>query len=204
MRKIVFIIGRCFHVFSGIVEYMSKIRRVAYTGYHSVDFKHFGRNSIIEQGQVAMRGQKYISIGDDCHIATGCQLFATASRGEERYSPEIIIGDNCNIGSGSHITAMNGIYLGRNVLTGKGILITDNAHGATDRKVLEMAPIQRPLESKGKVIIEDDVWIGDKASIMPGVRIGKGSIVAANSVVTRDVPPYCVVGGIPAKVIKQM
>ncbi|MBD5286252.1 MAG: hypothetical protein HDS27_01760 [Bacteroides sp.] len=99
---------------------------------------------------------------------------------------------------------MNGIYFGRNVLTGKGILITDNAHGATDRKVLEMAPIQRPLESKGKVIIEDDVWIGDKASIMPGVRIGKGSIVAANSVVTRDVPPYCVVGGIPAKVIKQM
>ena len=57
---------------------------------------------------------------------------------------------------------------------------------------------------KGAVIIEDNVWMGDKVSIMPGVRIGKGSVVAANAVVTRDVPDNTVVGGVPAKIIKQI
>lgn len=204
MKRIIFIIGRFTYVFSSFFDYLSKIRRVAYTGYHSKAFRRFGHGSIIEPGQVAMRGEKYISIGDNCHIATGCQIFATDSRGDEKYTPEIVIGDNCNIGSGSHITSVNGIYLGCNVLTGKGILITDNAHGYTDTRVLEIAPILRPLVSKGTVRIEENVWIGDKASIMPGVTVGRGSIVAANSVVTKDVPPYCVVGGIPAKIIKQM
>ena len=200
----VFSIGRCFHVFSGIFGFLQKIIRVAYTGYRSVAFKSFGRDSTIEPGQVALFGQKYISIGSHCHIATGCQIFATDSRGNERFHPEIIIGDYCHIGSNSHLTAISGIYLGNNVLTGKSILITDNAHGATDLKTLQEAPLSRPLVSKGPVRIGDNVWIGEKASIMPGVEIGEGCIVAANSVVTHNVPPYCVVGGIPAKILKRL
>lgn len=58
------------------------------------------------------------------------------------------------------------------------------------------------MVSKGPVIIEDNVWIGDKATILANVTIGKGAVVAANSVVTKDVPAYSVVAGIPAKVIK--
>lgn len=90
------------------------------------------------------------------------------------------------------------------MLTGKKVLITDNAHGESTPDLLDLAPIKRPLYSKGPVYIEDNVWIGEKASIMPGVRIGKGSIIASNSVVTKDIPPYCVAAGIPAKVIKQI
>lgn len=187
-----------------MVKTYQKVLRMLYTGYNSYYFNVFGKDSIIEPGQVALRGQKYISIGRNCHIATGCQLFATDTRGDEHYTPEIIIGDNCNIGSGSHITAINGIYIGNNVLTGKYILITDNAHGSSERKVLDEAPISRSLVSKGYVRICDNVWIGDKSSIMSGVTIGKGSIVAANSVVTHDVPEYCIVGGNPAKIIKQL
>lgn len=56
--------------------------------------------------------------------------------------------------------------------------------------------------SRGKIVVEDDVWIGTEAFIMPGVKIGKGAIVAARSVVTKDVPPYSIVGGNPAAVIK--
>jgi len=81
-------------------------------------------------------------------------------------------------------------------------LITDNAHGASNFDLLSIAPNKRPLYSKGPVIIEDNVWIGEKASIMPDVHIGYGSIVGANAVVTRDVPPYCVVIGNPAKIVK--
>mgnify|MGYP003303828594 FL=1 len=114
------------------------------------------------------------------------------------------MGDNCSIGEDSHITAINSIRLGNNVLLGKKILITDNAHGTSSAELLEIAPNYRPLSSKGPVVIDDNVWIGEKVSIMPGVHIGKGVIVAANSVVTKNIPPYCVVAGIPAKVIKVM
>lgn len=60
----------------------------------------------------------------------------------------------------------------------------------------------REAISKGDIIVEDDVWIGYGATILSGVRIGQGAVVAAGSVVTKDIPPYAIVGGIPAKVIK--
>ncbi|MBO4701119.1 MAG: CatB-related O-acetyltransferase [Lachnospiraceae bacterium] len=61
---------------------------------------------------------------------------------------------------------------------------------------------EKEAVSKGDIIIEDDVWIGYGSTIMSGVHIGQGAIVAAGSVVTKDVPPYAIVGGVPAKVIK--
>lgn len=70
--------------------------------------------------------------------------------------------------------------------------------------LFDIPPTLRLLSSVGPVTIGDNVWIGDKASIMPGVTIEKGCIVAANAVVTKDVPPYCIVGGIPAKIIKYL
>ena len=54
------------------------------------------------------------------------------------------------------------------------------------------------------MVIEDNVWIGEKASVMPGVHIGKGAIISANSVLTHDVPAYAVVAGIPAKLVRQL
>ena len=61
----------------------------------------------------------------------------------------------------------------------------------------------RSVMSKGPVIIGNDVWIGDKATILPGVTIGDGAVIAANAVVTKDVPAYSVVAGNPAKIVKQ-
>lgn len=62
-------------------------------------------------------------------------------------------------------------------------------------------PVERPL-TKGKIVIEDDVWIGMKSTVLSGITIGQGAVVMAGSIVTGDVPPYAVVGGIPAKVVK--
>ena len=67
-----------------------------------------------------------------------------------------------------------------------------------------LPPINRPLFSKGPVVIEDNVWIGDKATILSGVTIGMGAIVGANSVITKDIPAYAVVAGSPAKIIKML
>jgi len=65
-------------------------------------------------------------------------------------------------------------------------------------------PAFRPMISKGPTIIGDRVWIGDKATILPGVTIGESCIVAANTVVTKDIPPFSLVAGNPARIIKQI
>ena len=116
--------------------------------------------------------------------------------------PKIVIGNNCNFGAMNHITCSNKITIGHNVLTGKWVTITDNSHGQTSKEQLELAPIERPLFSKGEVIIMDNVWIGDGARIMPGVTIGRGAVIGTNSVVTKDIPPLSVACGTPAKIIK--
>jgi acetyltransferase-like isoleucine patch superfamily enzyme len=59
------------------------------------------------------------------------------------------------------------------------------------------------LHTKGAITIGNNVWIGDKATILDGVTIGEGAVIAANSVVTKDVPPYCVAAGVPAIIIKK-
>lgn len=148
------------------------------------------------------RGLRHVSIGDNCYIGQKVQL--TAWETDRFDTPEIVMGNNVSIGDNSHITAINSIHIGNNVLTGKRVLITDNAHGASDKDLLDIAPNQRPLSSKGPVVVEDNVWIGEKASVMPGVRIGKGAIIGANAVVTKDIPPYAVAVGNPARVIKIM
>lgn len=100
------------------------------------------------------------------------------------------------------ITAIHSVVIGNGVLTGRNVLITDNAHGESVASYIP--PGDRCLVSKGSTVIEDNVWLGDNVSILPGVHVGKGCIVGTNSVVTKNVPPYCVVGGIPAKVLKNM
>ena len=87
-------------------------------------------------------------------------------------------------------------------LSRRFVLITDNAHGANLVEELDVIPLQRKTCSKGTVIIGNKVWIGDKATILPNTKIGNCAIIGANSVVTKDVPAYSVVGGNPAKILK--
>lgn len=116
--------------------------------------------------------------------------------------PYLRIGHHCSFGSFNHITCANKVVIGDYCLTGKWVTITDNSHGETDYESLLLPPSHRKITTKGPVIIGKNVWIGDKATILPGVTVGDGAVIAANAVVSKDVPPYCVVGGNPARVIK--
>lgn len=117
--------------------------------------------------------------------------------------PFLKIGKHCCFGAYNHITCANRVVIGDNCLTGKWVTITDNSHGETDYDSLCIPPSKRSVTSKGPVIIGNNVWIGDKATILPGVTIGDGVVVAANTVVTKDVPAYSVVAGNPARIIKK-
>jgi len=156
-------------------------------------------------GQITIVGGEYISIGRYGHIDKGCTITAYDHAIDgAKFNPEISIGECCNIGAWNHITAINKIVIGKGFLSGKWVTISDNNHGESTYDQLQKEPIYRPLKSKGPVIIGDNVWVGEKATILSGVKIGDGAIIAANSVVTKDVPAYCIVAGNPAKVIKEI
>lgn len=114
------------------------------------------------------------------------------------FSPNISIGDNSGIGVNCFLNS--GIRIGKNVMMGPEVHVYTTNH-RHDR--LDIPMIEQGMQNTREVVIEDDVWIGAKSIILPGVRIQKGSIIGAGSVVTKDVPPYTIVAGNPAKVIKQ-
>ena len=188
-----------------IREKWQRAKIYVFVGYKSRYFKALG-NSCTLGVNTTYIGEHYIHIGNNSHIGDYGRLTAYAQypNTKQAFLPEIFIGENCMIGAQSHITAINKIVIGNNVLTGPRVLITDNAHGASNAEVLDLAPTKRELVSAGPVIIEDNVWIGEGVMIMPNVHIGKGSIIAANSVVTKNIPSYCVAAGSPAKIIKQL
>lgn len=172
-----------------------------YSVWISDMFKSFGKDSVVQQ-RMHLLGGNFITIGNKTSIGTCAVLTAWDKYGLDTFSPEIIIGNNVSIGDDCHITAINRIEIGNNVLTGKKITITDNAHGESNIKSISIPPLLRPLHSSGPVFIGDGVWIGDKVTILANVRIGKNAIIGSNAVVTKDIPANCIAVGIPAKVIK--
>ena len=183
--------------------YWERFKTHLCTAIRCHDFKSFGKRSYLGLHSTYI-GEQYISIGDDFSLGNYSRLTAWDTFHEQTFSPEIIIGNNCKIGQEAHITAINKISIGNNVLMGTKVLITDNSHGDCSPEQMEIAPNDRPLYSKGPVIIEDNVWIGEKVSILPNVHVGRCAIIAANSVVTHDVPPYSIAAGIPAQIIRNI
>ena len=149
-----------------------------------------------------LHAPEYISIGETCFFQDYLYLTAWNEYQGEHFTPELTIGNNGCFGAFNHITCINKIQIGDNCLTGKWVTISDNNHGTTDFDTLHEAPAIRKLFTKGPIIIGNNVWIGDKTTIFGGVTIGDGAVIAANSVVTKDVPAYSVVVGNPAKLIK--
>lgn len=117
----------------------------------------------------------------------------------QRFNPEIEICSGCKFGTWDHITGNNRIEIGAGCVTGKWVTITDNSYGTTDYETLLKPPAERLLYSKGPVIIGKNVWIGDKATVLPGVTIGDSAVIAANAVVTKDIRHIALPRGILPK-----
>ena len=111
----------------------------------------------------------------------------------------IEIGDNSGIGINSLLNTSGGIIIGDNVMMGPDVVIITRNHKHNDATKIMM---EQGYE-KAPVIIEDDVWIGTRVIILAGVRVGRSSIIGAGAVVTKDIPPFSVVGGNPARVLKK-
>ncbi len=108
----------------------------------------------------------------------------------------LTIGESTFINYGCSISAHTGVSIGRKCLIGNYVLIMDNDyHDTSDHS--------KPGVSK-PIVIEDNVWIGARAIILKGVRVGRGAVIAAGAVVTKDVLPRTMVGGVPASLIRQL
>lgn len=114
------------------------------------------------------------------------------------YTDEVRIGEYTQINPFTVIYGGSGVYIGDNVMIAPHCMIAGGNH---DFKQIEKPMRHAGNLSKGPIIIEDNVWIGANCTITDGVTIGKDAVVAANSVVTKDVQAYDIVGGVPAKVI---
>ncbi len=170
--------------------------------------------------EVELDGASSITLGDDCSIHERAHLRAVCVTVSSP-AATLRIGDRSSVKADSLISAKSGnIRIGTRVAIGiramvvcedATISIGDNTriaaevHISTGNHIFDepRVPIIEQGIRHADVIIEDDVWIGTKAVILPGVRVGRGSVVAAGAVVTRDVPSMTIVGGVPAKAIGQ-
>jgi len=143
---------------------------------------------------------KTLHIGKNVRIYPGGWIETINEYLQDKFHPELRIGDDTYIGNRCHIIACNKMEIGRNVTMADNVYITDNLHGFED---LNCGIMVQPLRIPGPVVIEDEVWLGERVCVMPNVRIGKHSVIGANSVVTKDIPPYSIAVGSPARVIKQ-
>ncbi len=140
-----------------------------------------------------------IAIGRDVLIRKGARLEAVGPDSHE--GPKLTIGDGTAIQFYFHCGAADRVTIGRNVLVGGRVYITDHDHcydepdrSAREGSGLTIAPVE----------IGDGAFLGEGCVILKGVRIGKRAVVAANAVVTRDVPDFTVVAGVPARIIKSV
>ena len=171
-----------------------------YTAFIKSSFGRLGSRSLIRPPFLSFDTSD-IYVGESCTIAENGWIQTIRKYAGENFSPRIEIGNNTYIGRNSHIMACLKMQIGNNVILADGVYVTDNLHGF---KNINMPIMEQKLETPGAVFIEDEAWLGEHVCIMPGVTVGKHSVIGSNSVVTKSIPPYSVAVGAPARVIKTM
>jgi len=186
--------------FSMVGRILTKLRTI-WMGL-TYPFAHFGRGvSIHHAVEIRRSGSNRISIGDRVYIARDTWLNIPEPAVEAE--PAIVLDDGCKIGRRCMISARNRVHLGADVMLGPSVAITDHSHEFSNP---ELAIHAQGLTVGGTVSIEENCWLGHGAAVIctsGNLSIGRNSVIGANSVVTHSVPPYSVVAGSPAKIVRR-
>jgi len=135
-----------------------------------------------------------VRLGERCRIEHGVYFHYD---GIYQPGPSIVFGDNCFIGSNCEFNISSKLQVGSNCLIASGTVFIDHNHGIK-RGVL----IGQQECTDGEITLGDDVWIGANVVVLAGVTLGEGVVVGAGAVVTKSVPPYTIVAGVPARAVK--
>jgi len=157
-----------------------------------------GRQFNLEEGcEIVALSKRGVVFGNRCTVGRGAIIRPSNVLLDEP-GEGLRVGDYSNIGPLSYIGCSGYIEIGSGVMMGPRVNLMAESHKFDD--------VSRPMKEQGVarsfIRIEDDVWIGVQVTILSGVTVGRGSIIAAGAVVTKDVPPYSVVAGVPAKVMR--
>jgi lipopolysaccharide O-acetyltransferase len=144
-------------------------------------------------------------MGEDFSAGQGLWLEAVLRHHGQTFTPRIVLGRNVTVSAWSHIAATHYVEIGDDVLIGSKVVITDHNHGyySGSHTSPMIPPNFRPLSCDKEVVIGRNVWLGDGVVVTPGSRIGEGSVIGANAVVTGTIPPFTIAAGIPARPLKQ-
>ena len=161
-------------------------------------FGECGKDVYIHSGGRIVR-PRFISIGDHVRIGKNTDILVHPKHQDLK---EFIlkIGNNVHIGNYNIIAARNSVVLEENILLGPGVIIIDHSHHYEN---VEIPVKAQEVTEGGPVRIERDCWIGANVFVFPNVTVGRHAVIGANSIVNRDIPPYSVAVGAPAKVIKR-
>jgi carbonic anhydrase/acetyltransferase-like protein (isoleucine patch superfamily) len=159
-------------------------------------FASFGPKTVIML-PIRLSGENRIALGDGVYIGAGSWLQTLPDN--QNQSVAIFIGTGTSIAGSCVISAVRNVYLEEDVLLARNVYIADHSH----RYTRMAAPIiAQGLDRVAAVRIRRGAWLGQNVVVCPGVTIGIGAVVGANSVVNRDVPDYCIAAGAPARVIR--
>jgi lipopolysaccharide O-acetyltransferase len=151
---------------------------------------------------IYVRGRSSMDLGSGLTTGVNVRLDAFAPPGS---GPVLRVGRDVQLNDSVHIAAMREVLIGDHALIASRVFISDHNHGdyrnPDPGSAPEVPPAKRPLSSK-PVRIGSNVWLGEQVCVLPGVSIGDGAIIGANSVVTRDIPPKAIAAGNPARVIR--
>jgi acetyltransferase-like isoleucine patch superfamily enzyme len=185
--------------FLALYAFIRRLYAKTFTALCRSAFRELGRRSIIML-PVRLRGAKRISIGERVFIGANSWLYALGS-GVDEDDPMITIGDGTEIAGFCTITAAQRVIIEDNVLIARYVYISDHSHAHRSRS----KPILlQGITNARAVRIGAGAWLGQSVVICPGVTIGRGAVIGANSVVRADVPDYSVAGGVPARVTRMI
>lgn len=172
-----------------------KIRQLTFWIFYKNSFQYLSK-SVLFNLPFRIDGSGGISINKHTSFQAGVWLYC---HGIDDVEAKLSIGQGGAFGYNNHITCVQNVSIGHFVLTANNVYISDNIHEYED---ITKPIIQQPIRFKGGVRIGDGAWLGENVSVI-GANIGRNSVIGANSVVTHDIPDYCVAVGAPAKIIRR-
>jgi acetyltransferase-like isoleucine patch superfamily enzyme len=161
-------------------------------------FERFGPRSHIALPVTLHRADR-IAVGARVYFGPGCWLQALADEGDR--DARVVIGDGCSFAGYDVVSAVKSVVIEPGVLLARNVYISDHVH--------EFGDAGRPIQEQGvakvmPVVIEQGAWLGQNVVVCPGVRIGRGAVIGAGSVVNQNVPPRTLAVGAPARVVKDL
>ena len=179
--------------------------RNLYSAYIRHQFRQCGELKL-GSTQLHLFGLRYMEFGDqvEMHFNARVQCIDYFQPTDQHFKPRLILHDHVVVQAMCHIGCIDRVEIGEWSTMGARCYIPAHTHGGTSREELLLPPRKRPLVSRGPVKIGKYVHLGEGVCVMPGVTIGDYSVIGAGAVVTRDIPPFSIAVGSPAKVIKQI